>query len=110
VFGKLIMNTYTRMIFSIILFLVGLQWVGDPIDLRQTGDQTPAAGWHAADSNGPDNSHHYGLTSQDPLAIEPIGTPLAGPTLSEWFRPSCASAEPQESTPPCRIPRAPPVI
>lgn len=108
--GKLIMNTYTRMIFSIIFLLVGLQWVGDPNDLRQTSDQNPAAGWHATDSNGPDNSHHYGLTPPDALAIQPTETPLAGLTVSEWFRPSCASPQPQERTPPCRIPRAPPAI
>jgi hypothetical protein len=82
------------MIFWLLLLLVGMQWVGDPVEVRLTGSQSSEAGWHNLDDNGPDNSHHFGvalvdenLFSLDHVAILPPTVKMAGPALLGWLLP-----------------------
>jgi hypothetical protein len=114
-FGKRTMRRHARMIFWLLLLLVGLQWVGDPVDVRLTGSQNPAAGWHHLDDNGPDNSHHFGvalldenLFSLDHVAILPPVIKMAGPALLGWLLPASDSSSPPPITISHQTPRAPP--
>jgi hypothetical protein len=88
------------MIFWVLLLLVGMQWIGDPVDVRLTSDQGLAAGWHGHDENGPDNSHHFGvalpddnLFQLDHVAILPPPVKLAGPALLGWLLPASDSTK-----------------
>ena len=86
------------MIFWLLLLLVGMQWVGDPVEVRLTGSQSQAAGWHNLDDNGPDNSHHFGvalvdenLFSLDHVGLVPPATEMAGLVLLGWLLPASDS-------------------
>jgi len=109
------MKTRTRIIFWLILLLVGLQWIGDPIEVRLTGSQSPAAGWHNLDDNGPDNSHHYGvalldedLIPLDHVAILPPAIEMAGPAHLGWLLPASDSRNLRYLAISHQTPRAPP--
>ena len=102
------MKTRTRIIFWLILLLVGLQWIGDPVDTRLTNDQSLAAGWHNPDGNGPDNSHHYGLTPLTDFALGPSAMRLAAPAISGWLPLTLDVNKLQDPSLLHRIPRAPP--
>ena len=112
---KRTMRRHTRIIFWVLLLFVGMQWVGDPVEERLTGDQSPVAGWHNLDDNGPDNSHHYGvalldedLTSLDHVAIVPPAAKMAGPALLGWFLPASDSNNLRPPANSHQTPRAPP--
>jgi hypothetical protein len=104
------MKTYTRIIFCLILLFVGLQWIGDPVDTRLTTDQSLAAGWHATDANGPDNSHHYGLTPLTDFALALSDLRLPIPAASGWLPLTLDVGKLQDPSLLHRIPRAPPAV
>ncbi|HSB79017.1 MAG TPA: hypothetical protein VLM91_09525 [Candidatus Methylomirabilis sp.] len=109
------MNTCVRTIFWVMLLLIGLQWVGDPVEMRLTSDQSPVAGWHNPDENGPDNSHHFGVAlRQDDLTpldyaahVSPV-LRLIGPALLGWLLRASDSRNLQSLAISHLIPRAPP--
>ena len=109
------MKTHARILFWLLLLLVGLQWIGDPIEVRLTSDQSPAAGWHHLDDNGPDNAHHYGvallpddLTPLDQVALMPPPMAVAGPARLGWLLPASDSRTLPSLAIAPRTPRAPP--
>jgi hypothetical protein len=102
------MKTRTRILFWLILLLVGLQWIGDPVDTRLTSDQSLAAGWHDPDANGPDNSHHYGLPPLTDVALGLRDLRVAAPAISGWLALSLDGSTLQDPSLLHRIPRAPP--
>lgn len=102
------MKTRTRIIFCLILLIVGLQWIGDPVDTRLTNDHSLAAGWHASDANGPDNSHHYGLAPLADFALGLSDMRLAAPAASGWLPLTLDVSKLQDPSLLYRIPRAPP--
>jgi hypothetical protein len=102
------MTTRTRILFWLILLLVGVQWIGDPIDVRLPSDSSLVAGWHSPDANGPDNSHHYGVAPPADFALGLRALRLAVPAVSGWLsRPLAGSLLPDPARL-HRIPRAPP--
>jgi hypothetical protein len=109
------MTPRTRIIFWLILLVVGLQWLGDPIDVRLPSDPSPVAGWHNPDANGPDNAHHFGvallqddLTPPDYAALMAPLMPLIGLALLGWLLPVSDSRTLRYLAISHRIPRAPP--
>ena len=106
--GKRIMKRHTRIIFWLLLLFVGMQWIGDPVEVRLTGEESQAAGWHDPDDNGPDNSHHYGLTLLAHFSLEPAEMPMATTAASGWLWLSLDASTLQDPSHLHRIPRAPP--
>lgn len=104
------MKTRTRIIFWLILLFVGLQWVGDPVDTRLTSDQSLAAEWHYSDANGPDNSHHFGLTPHTDFALGLSHMRLPAPAVSGWLPLDFDGSKLQDPSLLHRIPRAPPTV
>ncbi|HSB80499.1 MAG TPA: hypothetical protein VLM91_17095 [Candidatus Methylomirabilis sp.] len=102
------MKTRTQIIFWLMLLLVGLQWIGDPVDTRLTNDQSLAAGWHDSDANGPDNSHHFGVAPPTDFALGASAMRLAVPAISGWLPLTLDVSKLQDPSLLHRIPRAPP--
>ena len=102
------MKMHVRIIFGIMLLLVGLQWIGDPVEARLTGDWSAPAGWHELDNNGPDNSHHHGLTTLRDMVLALTALLIAGPAFLEYLLPAPDARKPQTVAISHRIPRAPP--
>ena len=102
------MKIYARIIFCVVLLLIGLQWVGDPVEARLTGDLTAPDGWHGLDNNGPDNSHHFGATTLRDTVLLPIAVMMAGPAFFGYLLPSADSSKPQPLAICHHVPRAPP--
>ncbi len=106
--GDLAMSQRTRIIFWILFLFVGMQWIGDPIDVRLRGDWNLTADWNGLDDANYDNSHHYGLAElTDDWFVTPA-MPMAGLAVLDWLSASSDPDIPQSPTTSPRIPRAPP--
>ena len=102
------MNNRTRIIFCIVLFLVGLQWVvPDPSDTILTGSSLTIA-WNDLDDDDVDDDNLDDHTPLTDLAFFPHDMSMAGPAIIEWLLPSSDSDNLRRLAVSHRIPRAPP--
>ncbi len=91
------------------MLLLGMQWIGDPIEVRLRGDWNLTADWNDLDDTDLDDSHHHGLTEHKDLLLITPAMPVAGLAFLEWLPPPSDPDKVQLPPHSPWTPRAPPI-
>lgn len=104
------MSQRVRIIFWVLFLLIGMQWVGDPIEVRLRSDWNSTADWNDRDDTDLDHAHHHGVVEQRHAVLLTPAMPDTGFALLEWLPFPSDPGKHQSPVLSSWIPRAPPAL